>query len=192
MVEHVAGDTQCRCAACERAAIDAAVGLQIGRGISAFGHSVLGAGWLDGDGKGGSMTAAAAVAVAAPGNSLAQHALADVFEQLERIGQCGREKCRPLYRSTGPIDRAISRGDALELLRFAQHTLDYARVHLDHLPGTAPTVFELDDRVIVTDDDECWSGTIVGRANDGSFVVQPDDSSLRAVEVDGHDLRRAE
>lgn len=136
--EHDDSDEACACPVCERDALRAlderarrvaAVG-----GIAPWAHEALGPGWLDADGKGASMVQPIST------EELAQRALGDVFEQLERVGATGRERCRAgLLYTAAPLTQAqrVRRHEAVKLLRFAENALDYARVHLDYL--------ELDD-----------------------------------------------
>ena len=121
-------DESCTCTACtrERARDRARAGTALG-GISAFGHAVLGAGWLEEDEGGNVMDQVSGV------ESLAQRAMGSCFEQLERIGSIGREKCLgPRFTSTPP-QPGITRREAVELIRFANDALDYGRLHLDYL-----------------------------------------------------------
>lgn len=131
--------------------------------------------------------------------ALAQHAFYAVFEQLERIGLAGRNKCRMRYvgMTTSPVVRSISRVEALELLRYAENTLDYARVHLDHLPSSEPPSDGLGvgDMVIVAAEECAWRGFIeevVDDAENGtSYRVRPADHGELEL-VAASDLRRAE
>lgn len=72
---------------------------------------------------------------------LAQRALGDVFEQLERIGAMGRQRCHgsgaTLY---SPISREnrITRAEAGKLILLAVNALEYARVHVGHLTSVPP------------------------------------------------------
>lgn len=131
-VEH---DEECRCEHCEREAMRIAEqraqrNVAIG-GIARWAHGALGSGWLDDEGKGGTVSEPLGT------EDLAQRALGDVFEQLERIGAVGREKCRGalMYASSSALtpEQRVKRHEAVKLLRFAENALDYARVHLDYL-----------------------------------------------------------
>lgn len=101
------------------------------RGLRPEAHELLGAGWLAEDGKGGNVVEQP-VAV----QSLAQRALGDVFEQLERVASTGRAKCRTsaLYATSPvPANDQLKRHEAVELIKLAENALDYARIHLDYL-----------------------------------------------------------
>ena len=70
---------------------------------------------------------------ACPNTSETQRSLGDVFEQLERIGAFGRERCRGY--GYGPISPAlrVHRDEAIKLINLADLALSYARVHLTYL-----------------------------------------------------------
>lgn len=153
--EELEHDDECTCDRCERMAIHDAIldaearaqRMIAARGISAWGHEVLGAGWVDGDGKGGNV-------IAVSTEELAQRALGDVFEQLGRIATVGREKCRGAIYATAPLTRAqlVKRHEVVHLLRFCENVLDYARVHLDYLDLGEPE--RLDDEDVCEPGDE--------------------------------------
>lgn len=68
---------------------------------------------------------------------LAQRALGDVFEQLERIGAMGRARCHGLpstmYSPLIAKENRITRAEAGKLILLAVNALEYARVHVGHL-----------------------------------------------------------
>jgi hypothetical protein len=170
-------------------------------GLFPLAHVLLGEGWVDEDGKGGNVVAQPrqdAVDV----KSLAQRALGDVFEQLERVGSAGREKCRPssTYYSAAtpyPAEHRIKRHEAVELLRCAENALDYARVHLDYLErdevrvrgGRASLQVEPGARVLVADDENAstWAGVLVDLGEGESCRVRDDAGLLHTLDV--RDLR---
>jgi hypothetical protein len=142
--EHNDGDDACACLACERDALRAlderAQRIAAVGGIAPWAHEALGPGWLDADSKGASVVQPIST------EELAQRALGDVFEQLERVGATGRERCRAgLLYTAAPLTQAqrVRRHEAVKLLRFAENALDYARVHLDYLELDEPE--RLDD-----------------------------------------------
>lgn len=107
---------------------------------------------------------------------LAQRALGDVFEQLERIGTTGRERCRGSTYTVSPPS-PLTRAEALALIRVAENALDYARVHLDYLPGAKSAeepprpVFKAGDRVRIADETNSWPATFARYGEDGLCVV---------------------
>jgi hypothetical protein len=111
-------------------------------GIAAWAHDALGPGWVDADGKGEPVQDAKAIA------DVAQRSLGDVFEQLERIGAFGRERCRGY--GYGPISPAlrVHRDEAIKLIELADLALSYARVHLTFLE---PRPLDGDRTGVVTD-----------------------------------------
>jgi hypothetical protein len=96
-------------------------------GIASWAHDALGPGWVDADGKGATVQDAKSIA------DVAQRSLGDVFEQLERIGAFGRDRCRGL--GYGPItaEHRVHHGEAVRLIALADLALSYARVHLTFL-----------------------------------------------------------
>jgi len=158
-------------------------------GLFPLAHVLLGVGWVDEDGKGGNVsTQPEPVDV----KSLAQRALGDVFEQLERVGSAGREKCRPAsstYYSaaTGyPLEQRIKRAEAVELLRCAENALDYARVHLDYLErGGDSRAVEPGDRVLVADveHERGWEGVLVDYGGDDTTRVRDAAGLVHTVHV---------
>lgn len=100
------------------------------RGLRPEAHELLGARWLAEDGKGGNV-----VEQPVAMQSLAQRALGDVFEQLERVASAGRAKCRAHAYAAAPVPASdqIKRHEAVELIKLAENALDYARIHLDYL-----------------------------------------------------------
>lgn len=193
MFEH---DGECRCARCEREAVRLAderaqrTAAAIG-GIAPWAHTLLGVGWIDADGRGGNVPEPIGT------EELAQRALADVFEQLERVACVGREKCRgPALYTTGALTREqrVKRHEVVSLLRFCENALDYARVHLDYLECEAVRTvddarhstrqFVRGDRVMVSrpDDDCTWCGTVVSVVDDDERVeVRADDGEMHNV-----------
>jgi hypothetical protein len=179
-------DPTCTCEACERwyaGADERALtheAQSLGGGLFPVAHTLLGAGWLGLDGKGGKMPEPI------PLQHLAQRAIGDVFEQLERIGSMGRDKCRPsgsyyTPASALPADQQLKRHEALELIRCAENALDYARLHLDYLAidAAAPRALRPGDRVIVADEEECtsWLGTVEEEQVCGEVLVKADDGT---------------
>lgn len=180
----------CSCEGCARAKSVAAA-RQRARdaathgGLSPVAHELLGPGWL---GEGEQVQQQIDI------EQLAQRALGSVFEQLERVGQTGREKCCPAayaFTTAGvPLEQRLKRHEALELLRYAENALDYARVHLDYLPrDPALERFKAGDRVIVLDEESSWSGTLRARGANGTWEVNADDGQV--AKVDERDLREA-
>lgn len=112
-------------------------------GIAAWAHDALGPGWVDADGKGATVQDAKAIA------DVAQRSLGDVFEQLERIGAFGRERCRGY--GYGPISPAlrVHRDEAIKLINLADLALSYARVHLTYLE---PAPLDGERTGVVTDE----------------------------------------
>ncbi len=137
----------CACEACCAAADAAACRLGVGAlgGIAPWAHALLGPGWVD---EGGSMGGDATT----QGNhmpELAARALGDVFQQLSRIGDRGRDRAYPPFAlpASGPpaLPPPFTRAEALELLRAAEHAIDYGRMQVDWLPrgdGEAPDAAE--------------------------------------------------
>ena len=181
-LEHVdTGD--CRCARCEREAIELAeararrTAFAVG-GIAPWAHEALGPGWVDADGKGGIVPEPVAT------EELAQRALGDVFEQLERIGASGRERCRTgLYSSVPtPREQRLKRHEAVKLLRFAENALDYARVHLDYLecePTRTEEGYAKGDLVVVRRENEAraWVGTVIDASDAADELLVRDEES---------------
>jgi hypothetical protein len=135
-------DPACTCDACERAGNRARARARRREaracgGLSSSACELLGTRWLDGDGKGGSVHMHLK---AIDMGSLAQRALGDVFEQLERIASTGRDKCKfPLYTPPGiiPPEHRLERAEARKLIEYAERALDYARSHLPYLADGA-------------------------------------------------------
>lgn len=71
---------------------------------------------------------------------LAQRALGDVFEQLERIGAMGRQRCHGSASLYSPIaqENRLTRAEAGKLILLAVNALEYARVHVGHLASAPP------------------------------------------------------
>jgi hypothetical protein len=206
-LEHV-DDDDCRCAVCEREAIRLAEerayrSVHAVGGIAPWAHEALGPGWVDADGKGGTVQ---------PINTadLAQRALGEVFEQLERVAHVGRERCAGgnIY-SIEPFTDAtrITRQEAVDLCRMLGDGLDYARIYLDYLkrapstnkPAVPPAVewnaadsLGVGDRVIVADDENSWDGEITGfmPAHDGPGEAMVRDGNGKTHPVDVRDVRR--
>lgn len=107
--------------------------------------------------------------------SLATRALGDVFEQLERVGAVGRARCRPVPFSAGEVT-PVGRHEVVEILQLAQDALDYARVHVDYLPRqqTGPFPRRVGTRVVVSEDEGPWRGTIVAFLDDDRVRVRAD------------------
>ena len=168
-------------------------------GIAEWAHELLGPGWIDGDGKGETVKAT-------PIDSarLAQRALSEVFEQMERVARAGRERCSggDLYSSAPLTDeQLITRPEAVDTLRMLNDALDYARVHLHYLrnpkrpaseSGARPTTLGTGDVIEVQDDSGPWRGEITGfmPGHDGGLevMVRDDDGEVRP--VDARDIRR--
>jgi hypothetical protein len=158
-------------------------------GIAAWAHDALGPGWVDADGKGATVQDAKAIA------DVAQRSLGDVFEQLERIGAFGRERCRGY--GYGPISPAlrVHRDEAIKLLELADLALSYARVHLTFLePGPAlrsavrtAAGFAIGDEVSIDflDGSRERRGTVTDASDAADELeVQCDDGARRTVPVD--------
>jgi len=109
-------------------------------------------------------------------DELAQRALADVFEQLERIGAAGRERCRGRGTYvTSPPSSPVTRTEALGYIRFAENALDYARVHLDYLASALEPdepAIRVGERVEVMDEAGPWFGTLHALGADGKVYVR--------------------
>lgn len=172
-------DPACACDACTRvrareATRATAREAQVRGGLRPIAHELLGPGWLE-------------RRTVEPIETLAQRALADVFDQLERIGAEGRERCRPLYafRPTDPAPSSTSdaprqvtrtlppvdRGELLELLRYAAEALKYAELHLSYLPANDNArALRHGDRVFVTVHEERQPATVV-RPEDAENLV---------------------
>jgi hypothetical protein len=121
-------DPACTCESCER--VRSRDGSEAKRrdalaagGLFPLAHELLGPGWVDADGKGGLVTDT--------NNYLAQRALAETFDQLERIGDAGRKLSYPsAYTTPPPADPQVL-GEMLEL---AEQSIAYARTLLRFVP----------------------------------------------------------
>lgn len=97
-------------------------------GLAPWAGELLGAGWLDADGKGEPLIQV---------EQLAQRALGDAFAQLEALASTAREKCVKYRYADAAPDQIVTHTEALELISYCQVVLDYARVHLGYLPKDA-------------------------------------------------------
>jgi hypothetical protein len=193
-------DPACSCDSCARVRLrresaQRSLDAMVYGGLSPRAAELFGRGWIEEDRKG---VTTMPEPIGMP--QLAQRAIADVFEQLERVGSAGREKARPYYVSAFPLvtegpkiaDKPpFTRRDALELIRYAENALDYARVHLDYLPrdpaaddAEAPVTYQRGDRVLVADDEALWSGVVVDAvagASSSLIKIRADNGSVHDV-----------
>jgi hypothetical protein len=167
-------------------------------GIAPWAHELLGPGWIDADGKGETVKAT-------PIDSarLAQRALSEVFEQMERVARVGRERCLggDLYSSAPLTDeQLITRSEAVDTLRMLGDALDYARVHLDYLRNPkrydkrddTALPYGVGDVVEVQDDSGPWRGEVTGFCPTHESVdVMVRDEGGEVRPVDSRDIRVA-
>lgn len=162
------------CDACERederirelaaARVRAAYG-----GLHPLAHELFGPGWL---GEGGEDMAQTI-------EQLAQRTLGDVFEQLSKVAELGREKCHGAsrYMREGEIP-PVSRAEVRALLDYVEAVLPYAVAQLPYLPGPR---HRLNDRVIVYSDEGAAPATIVGTTAAGLARLRMDDGRVAEV-----------
>lgn len=137
---HDEHDEQCHCAACEREARERFVArardvCALG-GIAPWAHEALGPGWLEGDCNEGGTTVDAPIST----EQLAQRTLGDVFENIVRLAESGRDKCRggryALASDTPTPEQLIKQNEADQLLALLDHALDYGRDQVAYLART--------------------------------------------------------
>jgi hypothetical protein len=198
VTEHDEGLPACQCTVCLLAAGERfrehARRVVAGNGIAPWAHALLGPGWTDDKGD--------HVAQPIKTLDLAQRALGDVFDHIERAARAGRERCTAgtMY-SPGPFtaEQRITRQEAVDVIRMINDSLDYARVHLGHLHAppsndTTPNglVPGVGDQVLVVDEDRSWPCEVTGvvPTHEG-FDVRVRDKAGELHTVDARDIRVA-